>query len=241
MDMTSNPVFCTDAGNRVSRIPERASYDKEVVFSILDACYFCHIGFVADGKPVVIPMTYWRRGEYLYFHSASKGRFADACVDSEICITVTSFDGLVLGHSAFNHSYNYRSVVIHGTAERISDFEEKVLAMKSFVDHVIPHRWDEVRPIRDSEVKAITLMRLKLDQVSAKIRDEFPDEEMTDPNWPVWVGVIPAKLVFSEPIADPERNRIFPAPAHIAGHRGNDKHKFKDAASNAAMAEIGLG
>src|SRR5437016_105365 len=119
--MSDQSTFNPAPENRVRRIAERASYDRAVVHSILDAGYFCHIGFVACDKPVVIPMTYWREGEYVYFHSATKGRFAQACVDQEICITVTQFDGLVLGHSAINHSYNYRSVVLSGRAEEVVD------------------------------------------------------------------------------------------------------------------------
>lgn len=222
--MTNSQKFATRPEHRVTRIAERAAYDKDSVNAILDAGYFCHIGFVANDKPVVIPMTYWREGEYVYFHSANKGRFADACANGDVCITVTHFDGLVLGHSAMNHSYNYRSVVIHGRPEVVTDHGEKTDAMKSFVEHVIPGRWELLRPIRDNEIKAITLLRLKLDQVSAKVRDEWPDEETVGPDWPVWVGVLPATTTFAAPIPDPTRNRQ-PAPAHVEGHRGRDHHR----------------
>jgi nitroimidazol reductase NimA-like FMN-containing flavoprotein (pyridoxamine 5'-phosphate oxidase superfamily) len=220
---TSDPaLFATAAGNRVCRIAERASYERATVNAILDASYLCHIGFISSGKPMVIPMTYWRSGEFVYFHSAHKGRFAQACIDSDICITVSCFDGLALGHSAFNHSYNYRSVVIHGRAEAIVDPAAKTEAMREFVETVIPGRWAHVRPVKDSEIRSIALMRVKLDQVSAKIRDEYPDQETVDPDWPVWVGVIPAKLVFGAPLPDPVRNRVAIAPEHVAGFRSKD-------------------
>jgi nitroimidazol reductase NimA-like FMN-containing flavoprotein (pyridoxamine 5'-phosphate oxidase superfamily) len=220
---TSDPaLFATAPDNRVCRIAERASYERATVNAILDASYLCHIGFISSGKPMVMPMTYWRSGEYVYFHSAHKGRFAQACLDSDICITVSCFDGLALGHSAFNHSYNYRSVVIHGRAEAIVDPAAKTEAMRAFVESVIPGRWAQVRPVKESEIGSIALMRIKLDQVSAKIRDEYPDEETVDPDWPVWVGVIPAKLVFGAPLPDPVRNRVPVAPRHVAAFCGKD-------------------
>lgn len=220
--MTSS--YEPDPAHRVKRIAERAAYDAATVHAILDAGYLCHIGFVADGKPVVMPMTYWRDGEYVYFHSAAKGRFADACAQGDICLTVSHFDGLVLGHSAFNHSFNYRSVMLHGRAEVVGDHLAKTSAMQAFVEHVVPGRWPLLRPVRDSEIRAITLMRLKLDQVSAKVRDGWPDEESVDPDWPVWVGVLPAATSFGAPLADPVRNRMG-LPDHVAHHAGLDAQR----------------
>ena len=222
--MPDSQQFSTSPENRVKRIAERAAYDQDSIYAVLDAGYVCHIGFVASGKPVVIPMTYWREGDYVYFHSANKGRFADACAHGDICITVTHFDGLVLGHSAMNHSYNYRSVVMHGRPEIVADHDAKTAAMRNFVEHVIPGRWELLRPIKDHEIRAITLLRLKLDEVSAKVRDEWPDEETVGPDWPVWVGVLPATTTFGAPIADPTRNRQ-PLPAHVEQHRGRDGHR----------------
>jgi uncharacterized protein len=186
--------------------------------------YLCHIAFVQDGRPIVIPMSHWRTGDYLYLHSANKGRFATACVDNDLSVSIASFDGIVLGHSAFNHSYNYRSVVVHGRCEAITDADEKALAMKAFVEHVVPGRWEALRPVTDAEIRSIMVMRIRLDSVSAKIRDEFPDEETGDPDWPVWVGVVPAKLTFGQPDPDPARNRIEPAPEHVRDYRGIDDH-----------------
>ncbi len=216
--MTATP------SHRITRIAERAAYDAASIAAILDAGYICHIGFIADGKPVVIPMSYWREGEYVYFHSANKGRFADACAGSDICLTVSHFDGLVLGHSAMNHSFNYRSVVAHGRAEQIAGHADKVAAMQRFVEQMVAGRWPQLRPIKDHEIRAITLMRLKLEQAAAKVRDEWPDEETVDPDWPVWVGVMPAATAFGTPLADPARNRAA-VPDHVTRHRGRDTHR----------------
>lgn len=208
--------------HRIRRIAERAAYDRATIDAILDAGYVCHIGFVADGKPVVIPMTYWREGDHVYFHSANKGRFADACAGGEICLTVSHFDGLVLGHSAMNHSYNYRSVVVHGRAELVAAHADKVAAMRNFVEQIIPGRWEHVRPVQEHEIRAISLMRLTLEQAAAKVRDDWPDEETVDPHWPVWVGVLPFESGFAAPLADPVRNGQ-PLPAHVRNYRGRDK------------------
>lgn len=233
--MNDTTEFSTESQHRVARTPERGAYDKTTVFSILDAGFICNIGFVCDGKPIVIPMTYWREGEHVYFHSATKGRFASACANSEICLTVTHLDGLVLGHSAFNHSFNYRSVVIHGKPEVIEDLDTKIELMKSFVEHVMPNRYSNIRPVKDNEAKALVLLKIKLDQVSAKIRDEFPDEETVSPDWPTWIGVIPAKMVFGTPVADPARNKIEFVPEYITQYQGSDGHRpryFPEAYSN---------
>lgn len=122
-----------------------------------------------------------------------------------------------------NHSYNYRSVVMHGRPEIVADHDAKTAAMKNFVEHVIPGRWDLLRPIKDHEIRAITLLRLKLDEVSAKVRDEWQEEETVGPDWPVWVGALPAATTFCAPIADPTRNNQ-PLPAHVEQHRGRDRH-----------------
>jgi nitroimidazol reductase NimA-like FMN-containing flavoprotein (pyridoxamine 5'-phosphate oxidase superfamily) len=222
--MATTEEFVVSPENRVSRTAERGAYDKATIFSILDSAFICNIGFVHNGKPIVIPMTYWREGEYVYFHSGTKGRFATACSNSDICLTVTHFDGLVLGHSAFNHSFNYRSVVVHGRAEVIQDHDTKAELMKSFVEHVMPGRYQDIRPVKDNEVRALTLMRLKLQEVSAKIRDEFPDEETVSPDWPAWIGVVPAKIVFAPPVSDPSRNKVGAPPAYIDQYQGSDRY-----------------
>ncbi|TAL54569.1 MAG: pyridoxamine 5'-phosphate oxidase family protein [Pandoraea sp.] len=137
----------------------------------------------------------------------------------------------LLGHSAFNHSYNYRSVVVQGRCEVVNDPEQKKFAMRAFVDHVVAGRWETLRPVTDSEMRAVVVMRIRLSTVSAKARDEFPDKETDNPDWPVWVGVIPARLAFGAPEADPVRNKVSPAPEQVREYAGIDRftptYRFK--------------
>ena len=197
-----------DDAHRVRRIASRASYDREVVHAILDSSYLCHIAFVDEGQPQVIPMTCWREGEFVYFHAAARGRFARICGEtSSLAIAVTLMDGLVLGHSPINHSVNYRSVVLHGRPEVIADREAKRTAMQAFFAATIPGRWEALRAVREDELDALTVFRVKLEQVAAKVRNEFSDPEDHMPAEPVWTGILPVRQVFQAAVADP----AFPA------------------------------
>ncbi|WP_265257212.1 pyridoxamine 5'-phosphate oxidase family protein [Verminephrobacter aporrectodeae] len=216
--------FDTAPEHRVRRKAQRAAYDRETVYSILDAGYFCHVALVVDARPVVVPMTYWREDDFVYFHSAAAGRFANAFCSGEVCISICHFDGLVLGHSAINHSMNYRSVVVHGVAEKVEGQEHKRAAMKNFFTGIFHSRWDQLRPLRDAEIDAVNVFRLKLEQVAAKIRDELPDPERFMPDWPVWTGVIPAHCAFAEPVADPRMDFQPPLPEDLQAFRGKDGH-----------------
>jgi nitroimidazol reductase NimA-like FMN-containing flavoprotein (pyridoxamine 5'-phosphate oxidase superfamily) len=208
---------------KVKRIAERANYTKDNVNAIIDASYLCHISFIQNNKPTTIPMACWREDQFLYFHSANKGRFSKQLIGNDVCISIALFDGLVLGHSAFNHSYNFRSVVIHGQVEEVTEEAHKELAMQAFMEHVLPGRWSDIRPVKEKELRAISVMRVKLEQVAGKIRDEFPDEEVDTPDWPTWIGVIPATTQFAAPSADPKRNKAT-LPAYIAEYEGIDKN-----------------
>jgi nitroimidazol reductase NimA-like FMN-containing flavoprotein (pyridoxamine 5'-phosphate oxidase superfamily) len=188
--------------HRVKRIAYRAAYAPEVIHAILDAGYICQISFVDEGLPQVIPMTYWRDGEHVYFHSAVSGRFAAACATGHVALSVTRMDGLVLGHSPINHSVNYRSVTVHGKPETIDDREAKRAAMHEFFRRTLPGRWETLRAVRDDELDAMTVFRLRLNQVAAKVRNEFPDTEDHMPRTPVWTGILPCSTVFRTPVAD---------------------------------------
>ena len=218
--MSESPSrFDTINAHRVKRIPYRASYEASVVHAILDAAYICHIAFVHEGLPSIIPMTYWRSQDYIYFHSAAKGRFAAACRGSHVCICVTLLDGLVLGHSPINHSANYRSVIAHGKAEVIDEAHAKASAMRDFFLKTIPGRWEELRSPREDEIAAMTVFRLKLDQVAAKTRNAFPDEEKHMPDLPIWTGILPSRQAFESPVPDPR----FPpevVPSYLADFDG---------------------
>ncbi|MFG2503598.1 pyridoxamine 5'-phosphate oxidase family protein [Streptomyces sp. NPDC048441] len=178
---------------------DRAAYDKELVHSILDEAYVCHLGFVRDGAPVVLPTLYGRVGERLYVHGSTGSRPLRMATDSRqepdpglaVCLTVTHVDGLVLARSAFHHSINYRSVVIHGTAHQVTDPEEKRSALDSLVDHVVPNRSADSRPANAKELAATAVLSLDLATVSAKVRTGGPNDDPEDLDLPYWAGVVP--------------------------------------------------
>ncbi|MFF8657077.1 pyridoxamine 5'-phosphate oxidase family protein [Streptomyces huasconensis] len=185
-----------------TRARQRASYDRETVHAILDEAYVCHLGFVRDGSPVVLPTLYGRVGERLYVHGSTGSRplhMAGAARDGqedpglEVCLTVTHVDGLVLARSAFHHSINYRSVVVHGTAHQVTDPEEKRTALDALVDHVVPGRSADSRPANAKELAATAVLRLDLNEVSAKARTGGPNDEPEDMDLPHWSGIVPLR------------------------------------------------
>lgn len=225
MSADSNHPYPTAAIHRVKQIAYRASYEPKVVHAILDAGYICHISFIDEGLPQVIPMTYWRDGEHVFFHSAVGRRFEAACIAGPVSLSVTLMDGLVLGHSPINHSVNFRSVIVHGQPEAIHDREDKRRAMRDFFRSTLPGRWETLRDIREEELDTLTVFRLRLDQVAAKIRNEFPDSEDHMPQTPVWTGILPCSTVFRAPVAD-GRFPPTPLPAHLREFEG--KTEFFD-------------
>ena len=197
--MTSIP---TTARTRVKRLPKRASYDRQTIHAILDEALICHVGFVADGTPVVIPTIHWRQGETLYFHGSAASRMLRSLREGvEACVTVTLLDGLVLARSAFHHSMNYRSVVVFGRAREVTG-EEKVRALDDLVDHIVAGRAAEVRGPNESELRQTLVLALPLDEASAKIRTGGPIDDEEDLALPVWAGVVPMRLTREAPIAD---------------------------------------
>ncbi len=188
---------------RVTRIPDRARYDRALVHSILDAGCICHVGFVADGQPFVIPTAYVRVGDQIYFHGSAASRMLRSLADGlDVCVTVTLLDGFVLARSAFHHSLNYRSVVALGRARLVTDADERIEALRRFTDHLVAQRWAEVRTPNVQELKATAVMALPLDEVSAKIRTGPPKDDEEDYALPVWAGVVPVTTVAGEPMPD---------------------------------------
>jgi hypothetical protein len=186
-------VSSTDR-TRVRREPDRGRYDRETIDAILDEALFCHLGFVVDGQPYVIPTLHARHGDLLYVHGSSASRMLrHAAAGAPMCATVTLLDGLVLAKSVFNHSIDYRSVVVLGAARQIEG-EEKVEALRLFTEHVAPGRWDEARQPTPTELKATAILALPLDEASAKVRSGPPEEEPEDVDLPVWSGVVPIHL-----------------------------------------------
>jgi nitroimidazol reductase NimA-like FMN-containing flavoprotein (pyridoxamine 5'-phosphate oxidase superfamily) len=183
------------------RLPKRGVYDKAEVYAILDEGFICHVGFAIDGQPYVIPTGYARSGDQIYFHGSAASRMLHALGDGlDVCVTVTLVDGFVLSRSAFHHSINYRSVVILGRARLVALPVEKIAALRCFTDHILPGRWDEVRPPSDQELKSTMVLALPLEEVSAKVRKGPPVEDEGDIARPTWAGVVPLHGQLGEPI-----------------------------------------
>jgi uncharacterized protein len=197
---------------RVVREPQRAVYDRDTVNQILDEAFLCHVGFVADGQPFVIPTSYGRNGDVLYIHGSVASRMLRNLDQGiPVCITVTLLDGLVLACSVFNHSMNYRSVVILGTATLVSDPEEKLAALRAISEHIIPNRWEDARQPNEKELKATSVLRLPITEFSAKIRVGPPVDDKEDYEFPTWAGVLPLETKVGDAIPDERCNREFPA------------------------------
>jgi nitroimidazol reductase NimA-like FMN-containing flavoprotein (pyridoxamine 5'-phosphate oxidase superfamily) len=205
---------------RVRRLPDRAVYDPARVHAILDEALVCHVGFVVDGQPFVIPTIHARVEDRLYFHGSAASRMLRALKDGvPVAVTVTLVDGLVLARSAFHHSMNYRSVVALGTAREVSDPEEKRAALDAIVEHVVPGRTAEVRPPSANELKATLVLCLPLEEVSAKVRTGPPLDDEEDYALPCWAGVIPLRLEPGAPVDDPRLAAGIEAPAGVRSYR----------------------
>ncbi|YAF94360.1 MAG: pyridoxamine 5'-phosphate oxidase family protein [Nodularia sp. CChRGM 3473] len=189
--------------SHIKRVPQRGNYEREVIYQILDEGLICHVGFAVDSQPYVIPTAYGRVKDSLYIHGSPASRMLRSLQTGiEVCLTVTLLDGLVLARSAYHHSMNYRSVVIFGTAAIVKDAEEKLAALQAFTDHVVPKRWEEVRPPNRQELQGTLVLSLPLTEASAKVRTGPPLDDEADYALPVWAGVVPLKLVAGEAIAD---------------------------------------
>jgi nitroimidazol reductase NimA-like FMN-containing flavoprotein (pyridoxamine 5'-phosphate oxidase superfamily) len=196
--------FAPSERTTLKRLPQRGSYDRDVVYRILDEGFVCHVGFAVDGQPFVIPTAYGRVGDKLYIHGSAASRtLRDLSGGIPVCVTVTLVDGLVLARSAFHHSINYRSVVILGAATVVAAAEEKMTALKAFTEHVIPGRWDDVREPNEQELKGTSVLALPLVEVSAKVRTGPPKDDEEDMAIPVWAGELPLRITAGSPIDDP--------------------------------------
>lgn len=200
---------------RVRRVHERATYDKEAIYSIIDATPLCHIGFIRDGNPAVIPTLQWREGDHVYWHGSSKSKALISSDNTEICMSVTLLDGLVMARSAFHHSVNHRSVIIYGKATLIEDADLKAEKLKNMIDKLYPGRWDYLRPMRSVEVKATSVMSMPIDRVSAKVRTGMPADDEEDYELPIWGGVLPViqRILPAEP--DPRNPDGVEPPEHL--------------------------
>ena len=197
---------------RVVREPQRAVYDREVVYQILDEAFLCHVGFVAEGQPFVIPTSYGRDCDLLYIHGSAASRMLRNLDQGlPVCVTVTLLDGLVLARSVFNHSMNYRSVVILGTATLVDDSAEKLAALRALSEHIIPGRWEDARQPNEKELKATSVLRLPINEFSAKVRVGPAVDDEEDYSVPTWAGVIPLEMTVGAAIRDERCEQEMPA------------------------------
>ena len=203
---------------RLRRLPKRAHYDRPTVHAILDAAVIAHVGYIIDGQPLVTPTACWREGERLYWHGSSASRMLRSLQPHGVpaCVTVTHLDGFVLARSGFHHSMNYRSVMALGTAQLVSEPDDKLAALKRFIDGLWPGRWDELRPVTTQELKGTTVLFMALAEVSAKVRTGPPVDDDEDYALPCWAGVIPVAQKEGCPQADPRLPGNIPLPAYLA-------------------------
>ncbi|HZR85072.1 MAG TPA: pyridoxamine 5'-phosphate oxidase family protein [Candidatus Binatia bacterium] len=201
---------------RVRRLPQRASYDRDAVYGVLDAGLVAHVGYLRGGEPVVLPFAYARVGDEIVLHGSTRAGLLEAMADGQrICLSVTHLDGLVLARSAFHHSVNYRSATVFGRARVLESEEEKDRALAAFTEKIVPGRWDEVRPPTPKELRATTVVALAIEEAVAKARSGGPLDDAEDLELPVWAGVIPLALVPGEPVADPALPPGIPATETI--------------------------
>src|ERR1700693_2580881 len=208
---------------RLVREADRAFYDREAAYRILDEGFLCHVGFVAAGQPFVIPTSYGRTGDSLYIHGSAASRMLRNLKEGvPVCVTVTLLDGLVLARSIFNHSMNYRSVVVLGKATLVDDPVEKLAALRLLSEHIIPGRWADARQPNERELKATSVLRLPIEEFSAKVRMGPPIDDEEDYSFPAWAGVVPLEMTAGAPIDDPRLDSALQAPAY-AKHYSRSK------------------
>ena len=212
--------FAITDRTRVRRLRDRGCYDREAVYKILDEGLICHVGYAEGDSPRVIPTGYVRMGDNLYLHGSTANHMLRMAIrGSELCVTVTLLDGLVLARSAMHHSMNYRSVVIFGRARAVDDPEEKLMSLEAFVEHVVPGRWTDVRQPSAAELKVTEVIALPLTEASAKIRTGPPIDDEQDYALDVWAGVIPLELEAMAPLPDARLNPSIKVPGYANGYK----------------------
>jgi nitroimidazol reductase NimA-like FMN-containing flavoprotein (pyridoxamine 5'-phosphate oxidase superfamily) len=208
--------FAQTQRNRVKRLPDRGKYDKATIYPIIDEAIICHVGFTMAEQPFMIPTLHVRQGDDLLLHGATTSRMLKHIQEgNSVCVTVTLIDGLVMARSVFHHSVNYRSAILFGTGEVITDPEEKMAAMRLFTDKIMPGRWDDARQPYAKEIKATSMVRLAIESASAKVRNGPPGDDDEDYALPVWAGIIPFTQQIGSPINDPLLNEGIAVPDYV--------------------------
>lgn len=209
---------------QVKRAPKRGHYDFETVAKILDEGLVCHVGFVTDGQPFVIPTAYGRIDDKVYIHGAGASRMLKSLLTGiDVCFTVTLLDGLVLARSVYHHSMNYRSVVLFGKAEQVIDPAEKIIALKAFTEHVMQGRWEDVRGPNEAELAETLVLSLPITEASAKIRTGPPIDAEADYDLPVWAGVLPFTMQVGRPVDDPRLSEGVEVPENVRDYVRGDR------------------
>jgi len=215
--MSDNPM--PTQRTRVIREPDRGVYDRETIYRILDEGFLCHVGFSVEGQPFVIPTSYGRKDADLYIHGSPARRMLRKIkAGVPVCVTVTLLDGLVLARSVFNHSMNYRSVVILGKATLVDDPQEKLTALRVLSEHIIPGRWDDARQPNEKELKATSVLRVPIEEFSAKVRTGPPIDDEEDYSFPTWAGVMPLQTTVGNPINDPRLESVRAVPDYVQNY-----------------------
>jgi nitroimidazol reductase NimA-like FMN-containing flavoprotein (pyridoxamine 5'-phosphate oxidase superfamily) len=201
---------------KLRRLPKRGAHDRETIDAILDEALICHLGFVHEGAPVVIPTLHARVGDDVYIHGSAASRMLRALAGGiEACLTVTLVDGLVLARSAFHHSVNYRSVVLYGIARPVTEPEDKERALEAFTEKLVPGRWQEVRWPTRKELKGTAALALPIAEGSAKVRSGPPIDDEEDYALDAWAGVVPMRTEILDPVPDPLLREGIDTPQHV--------------------------
>ncbi|MAG20665.1 MAG: pyridoxamine 5'-phosphate oxidase family protein [Candidatus Marinimicrobia bacterium] len=203
--------------NRIRRHPNRGVYDRDALYEIIDEAPICHVGIAEERQPVVIPTIHARIGDNLILHGSFASRLLDyVCSGKPLCVTITIVDGVVLARALYNHSMNYRSVVIFGTGELVEDHKARMAAMKAISDHLLPGRWEDARRPNDKELKVTKVVSIPITEASAKVRSGPPEDQEDDYELPVWAGVIPLSLQASQPVTDPQLREHISVPEYLS-------------------------
>lgn len=208
-------ILPTTERTRLRRMRERGHFDRETIYGILDAMPVCHVGYVIDGSPVVMPTIQWREGDHVYWHASNGGRGIKAAEGTAVCLTVTLLDGLVLARTGLHHSANYRSVMIFGRPTKITDPDRKRAKLDGLVDALYPGRSHILRPMTEDEVKQTAVLTMPIEEASAKIRAQGPVDDEEDYALPIWSGVIPVKMQVMAPEADPRNMDGVDVPDYV--------------------------
>ena len=213
-----NDIIQTER-TRLRRLPKRGAFDRDTVYSILDEAFICHIGFTVDEQPYVIPTAFGRVNDLLYIHGSSASRMLRTLSkEINMCFTATLIDALVLARSAFHHSINYRSVVVLGNATLVTDDNEKNEALKAITNHIVPGRWDDVRWPNELELKATSVLKLPIEEASAKLRTGHPIDDEEDYAMNIWAGILPVELRSGDPIDDDRLDNGAVPPNNITNY-----------------------